>query len=208
MSKTTMVLFHAFRRIILKQMIYSGIKGVDLEQDSYIAIWLSQKFGNGKSLWLSTNLEKEIRKIDMVPSQMDKVLHVFQVLIDSQQKVKTTPCEGVRLECPCGEQGKLTETRHGYAYVCLHCDRRVKAHSGDRWPMGVMADEYVRHIRSECHQIFNKLQKKWQLKTTRQAYRKLAEELNCPTYLFHFGHITSLPQGMVLKGQLAHLLYQ
>lgn len=208
MSKITQGRFHAFRRIISKQMVYSGIKGVDIEQYSYIAIWLTQQFGNGKSLWLSTNLKDEIRAIDMVTSQMDKVLHVYQVLIDSQQKVKTIPCEGVRLECLCGEQAKLTETRHGHIYACLHCDRRVKAHSGDKWPMGVMADEYVRHIRSECHQLFSKLQEKWQLKTTRQAYLKLAEEINCPTYLCHFGHIKNLPQGMMFKNKLGLLLNQ
>lgn len=208
MSKSSKKEFHALRRIIQKQMMSSNIKGIDLEQYVYIATWLLRQFGKKTSLWLPVNLESNIRNLDMLPSQQDKVLYVYQVLIDSQQGVKTTPCQGIRLQCPCGEQPELTQTRHGHIYSCLHCDRRVKAHAGDKWPMGEMADQDVRYVRSECHRLFDRLQDKWQLQTARQAYRKLADEIDCPTYFCHFGYITTLPQGMMFKNKLAQLLHR
>lgn len=208
MSKASMKQFHALRRVIQKQTVNSNIKGIDLEQYVYIATWLIHQFGKNNKLWLPLDLKPKIAQIDMTPSQQDKVLHVYQVLIDSQQGVQTTPCEGVRLQCLCGEKAELSETRHGHLYFCLHCDRRVKAHAGDKWPMGEMADKDVRYVRSECHRLFNELQDKWQLQTARQAYRKLAEEIKCPTYICHFGYITSLPQGMVFKDKLVQLLHQ
>lgn len=208
MSKKIKQEFYTLRRIIQKQLAYSDIKGVDLEQYVYTATWLLRTFGKPGSLWLPLNLQRDICSIDMLASQQDKVLHVYQVLIDSQRKVKTVPCEGVRLQCPCGERATLTETRHGPLYVCMHCDRQVKAHAGDKWPMGDMADRHVRFVRSECHRLFSELQDKWQLPTPRQAYRKLAEEMDCPSYLCHIGYIKTLPQGMLFKDKLVQLLHQ
>lgn len=208
MSKSSKGEFFALRRIIHKQMASSGIKGIDLEQYVYIATWLLRQFGKRNSLWLPLNLKPDILGLEMTPAQQDKVLHVYQVLIDSQQKVKTKPCQGVRVQCLCGEQAELIGTRHGHIYSCLSCDRRVKAHAGDKWPMGEMADQDVRFLRSECHRLFTQLQEKWQLQTARQAYRKLADEIDCPTYVCHFGYITSLPQGMLFKDKLVQLLHR
>ncbi|WP_411342565.1 zinc-finger-containing protein [Paenibacillus sp. WLX1005] len=79
------------------------------------------------------------------------------------------------------------EYGNGKCYKCTSCDAYVGVHNGTRIPLGRLANWKLRHLKKQCHDLFDPIwnqKKKW---LQRHAYERLAELLNIPTQECHFG---------------------
>jgi len=95
----------------------------------------------------------------------------------------------------CGEQAELKTGEQVYPkrpdlkeknfYVCEPCDAKVGCHENTTKPLGTLANEELRKMRSYTHTHFDKLWQSGLIKRT-NAYTWLAFELNIP---FKFAHI-------------------
>lgn len=82
------------------------------------------------------------------------------------------------------------EYGNGKIYYCTKCHAFVGTHKHEPWKAkGILSNYRMRELRTECHEIFDKLWKNAEnpIKERRKKYKWLAEEMGIPVEECHFG---------------------
>lgn len=82
------------------------------------------------------------------------------------------------------------EYGNGKMYYCTKCHAYVGTHKHEPWKaMGILSNYRMRELRTECHEIFDKLWKDAEnpIKERREKYKWLAGEMGIPLEECHFG---------------------
>lgn len=79
-------------------------------------------------------------------------------------------------------------------YYCVNCRARVGCHPGTAFPLGFMANGYIRRLRATLHETLDPL---WRsgLATRTEIYSWLAKELSVS---FDFCHVSQLSEPQLL----------
>lgn len=102
-----------------------------------------------------------------------------------------------RICCPyCHKEAKLVkgtkvypmrpDLAMKYFYLCEPCEAWVGCHPTSRIPLGRLADSKLRSAKRACHEVFDPIWEK-KLKTRKEAYVWLAQELDIPFVDCHIG---------------------
>src|SRR5574344_786199 len=92
------------------------------------------------------------------------------------------------------------EYGNGKCYYCQNCHNYVGVHNNTDIALGIIADEDMRTLKKECHNIFDKLWK--DNKRRNNLYYELSKQMNIKREHCHFGHFdkTELKQALeILK---------
>jgi|SRR5271157_2853953 len=95
--------------------------------------------------------------------------------------------------CPdCESPMELGQDKYGRAYLCTRpgCRGRHSVHQVTGLPMGVPADARVRRLRSEAHEVFDRI---WKTKkmTRSQAYAWMIKKMVVHPDNAHIGQFTA-----------------
>lgn len=92
----------------------------------------------------------------------------------------------VRMICECGHPAERvtgdlvypekSEYHRKLFFLCLRCDRYVGCHSGSGIPLGTLANQEVRRLRSTAHHWFDRLWKEFG-STRQKAYSAMKEAI-------------------------------
>lgn len=92
-----------------------------------------------------------------------------------------------RVICPyCNEQAEFITTKAFYGkdyghnlYICRTCDARVGTHKRSKIPKGTLANEELRLLRINCHNLIDPYWKKGKY-TRKEVYERLSSAMNIP----------------------------
>lgn len=75
---------------------------------------------------------------------------------------------------------------YGLVYICFSCNAYVGTHRNTDRPLGTLANQELRKLRKECHNLFDRL---WLTKkmTRHEAYKWLAKQLGLDVEQCHIG---------------------
>ena len=80
------------------------------------------------------------------------------------------------------------EYGNGRCYKCTRCNAYVGVHTGTKTPLGRLANEELRSLKMNCHNLFDRAWKGPSKRIERgDAYKFLAALLNIPAPECHFG---------------------
>jgi len=100
--------------------------------------------------------------------------------------------------CPyCKKEARWCENKEIYGknygvsymcWLCKDCDAYVGCHQNTKKPLGSMANQNLRDLRVECHQMFDRLWKDGKM-TRDQAYRWMQRNMKLPEERAHIGEL-------------------
>lgn len=84
-------------------------------------------------------------------------------------------------------------------YMCVNCKASVGVHPYTDIPLGIMADDNLKALKKEAHELFDPLWKSGQM-TRSEAYSWLANKLSIPARECHIGWFDEDMLNRVIKG--------
>lgn len=152
--------YKVIRQDIIKHLKFSGIRDVSLDDYVGIAVWIFSlvKARVGSFEDLPEDLVEIVMNQKFALShQKEQANYIANLLLNIKNNVKSKPCEGLTVKCDvCNAFSLLTKSHtsghhNSYIYYCENCDATVKAHNGDKWPVGTLTQSHVHKLRTELN---------------------------------------------------------
>ncbi|KJG57066.1 hypothetical protein UA38_11870 [Photobacterium kishitanii] len=173
------------RYAITSHLRQSSISSVDIKYYVELANELIELDGANNIKSLSLNVTALAAQLTNCEVKAQQYRLIAELLLDIRSKQPSRPFECLNITCSdCGEKAEYSYSF--FRYECKSCNTRVRAHRGDHWPMGQLANSTISYCRRFAHRLF---EDNWvtYYGSRKVAYQHLSSITGVPINELHFG---------------------